>query len=213
MKRMLIGFIFFIFSFFLFAQEISYENYKLHQGDVISIEVLDHGELSKTITILPDGTIEYPILGNMKVIGLTPGELSEIVKRHLTAYITIPVVTVYVRKIYGNKINIIGFVNHAGSYQIYKPIDIPQALSLASGITNIRKVKYLKILRKDGELITVKLSRLWENKKKLEKNKKLLLYPGDTLIIPPPKEFNWAMLSSIISALGFMLSVYSVFGS
>ena len=209
--KIILFFFFILFKSFSFCENFPGDDYKLQRGDVISIEVLDHPQLSKTMTILPDGTIEYPILGSLKIMGMTPSELSEIVKKHLTAYITIPVVTVYVRKIYGNRINIIGYVNRAGAYQIYEPINIPKALSLAAGIKNIRKVKYIKILRKNGEMITIKLSLLWKRDKNLKTHKMLLLYPGDTLIVPPPREFNWSILSSITSILGFMLSAYIVF--
>ncbi len=213
MKRNLLFLIILLLIFYnLSSDEVNKnEQYFLQKGDKITIEVLDHKQLSKTLTILPDGTIEYPILGNMKIEGLTPSELSEIIKKHLTSYITMPVVSVYVRSIYGNKINVIGYVNRAGSFQIYKPVDIPTALSFAYGIKNIRKVKYIKILRKDGTLITVKLSTLWKNNKDKKVENKLLLFPGDTVIVPPPKEFNWAMLSSITAALGLIVSVYTVF--
>jgi len=196
------------------AQEITIskeaEEYILKRGDRLSIEVMDHPEFTKKVRILPDGTIEYPILGNMLVEGLSAKQLGEIIKHNLEPYVPIPVVTVYVTEIYGESINIIGYVNSPGTYQIYEPLDIPTALSKAGGIQNIRKVKYLKILRKNGEVIKIKLSSLWETEKIIvSEESKLKLYAGDTLIVPPPKEFNWSMLNAFISIIALSLSIYN----
>ncbi len=196
------------------AQEITIskeaEEYILKRGDRLSIEVMDHPEFTKQVRILPDGTIEYPILGNMLVAGLSPKQLGDVIKHNLEPYVPIPVVTVYVTEIYGESINIIGYVNSPGTYQIYEPLDIPTALSKAGGIQNIRKVKYLKILRKNGEVIKIKLSSLWETEKIIvSEESKLKLYAGDTLIVPPPKEFNWSMLNAFISIIGLSLTIYN----
>ena len=196
------------------AQEITIskeaEEYILKRGDRLSIEVMDHPEFTKKVRILPDGTIEYPILGNMLVAGLSPKQLGDVIKHNLEPYVPIPVVTVYVTEIYGESINIIGYVNSPGTYQIYEPLDIPTALSKAGGIQNIRKVKYLKILRKNGEVIKIKLSSLWETEKIIvSEESKLKLYAGDTLIVPPPKEFNWSMLNAFISIIALSLSIYN----
>jgi len=196
------------------AQEITIskeaEEYILKRGDRLSIEVMDHPEFTKKVRILPDGTIEYPILGNMLVEGLSAKQLGEIIKHNLEPYVPIPVVTVYVTEIYGESINIIGYVNSPGTYQIYEPLDIPTALSKAGGIQNIRKVKYLKILRKNGEVIKIKLSSLWETEKIIvSEESKLKLYAGDTLIVPPPKEFNWSMLNAFLSIIALSLSIYN----
>lgn len=196
------------------AQEITIskeaEEYILKRGDRLSIEVMDHPEFTKKVRILPDGTIEYPILGNMLVAGLSPKQLGDVIKHNLEPYVPIPVVTVYVTEIYGESINIIGYVNSPGTYQIYEPLDIPTALSKAGGIQNIRKVKYLKILRKNGEVIKIKLSSLWETEKIIvSEESKLKLYAGDTLIVPPPKEFNWSMLNAFLSIIALSLSIYN----
>ena len=138
-----------ILTILLNAQEITITKeageYILKRGDRLSIEVMDHPEFTKQARILPDGTIEYPILGNMLVDGLSPKQLGDVIKHNLETYVPIPIVTVYVTEIYGESINIIGYVNKPGTYQIYEPLDIPTALSKAGGIQNIRKVKYIKI--------------------------------------------------------------------
>ncbi|OQX70797.1 MAG: hypothetical protein B6D62_03530 [Candidatus Cloacimonas sp. 4484_275] len=197
-----------------FAQEtVSMpDEYYLQKGDRLSIEVMDHPEFTKQVQILPDGTIEYPILGNLRVVGMTATELGDIIKENLQPYVPIPIVTVYVTKIYGQNINIIGYVNNPGNYQIFEALDIPDALARAGGIKNIRKVKYVKIIRKNGDVINIKLASLWfsENINENPQNR-LKLEEGDTLIVPPPVEFNWAIVSALVSIINISLTIYTMF--
>jgi len=188
------------------------EEYYLQKGDKLSIEVMDHPEFTKQVRILPDGTIEYPILGNLRVVDMTSRELGEIIKENLQPYVPIPIVTVYVTEIYGQNINVIGYVNRPGTFQIYESLDIPDVLAIAGGIKNIRKVKYVKIIRKNGDVINIKLSNLW-NSSNLDQNSqnRLKLNTGDTLIVPPPVEFNWSIVSAFASLVTVAISIYTVF--
>ena len=202
-----------IFTLSLFAQEQLPETneYILSAGDRISIEVMDHPEFSKELQILPDGSIEYPILGNLIIADLSSRQLSEIIKNNLEPYVPNPIISVYVTSIYDEKINIFGYVNRPGSYQIFKPVNLVEAFSIAGGIKNVRKVKRVKLIKKDGSIIDIKVSRIWFSSDKISTENELKLYPGDTLIIPPPFEFNWSMFSALISLISLSLSVYQVF--
>ncbi len=202
-----------IFTLSLFAQEQLPETneYILSAGDRISIEVMDHPEFSKELQILPDGSIEYPILGNLIIADLSSRQLSEIIKNNLEPYIPNPIISVYVTSIYDEKINIFGYVNRPGSYQIFKPVNLVEAFSIAGGIKNVRKVKRVKLIKKDGSIVDIKVSRIWFSSDKISTENELKLYPGDTLIIPPPFEFNWSMFSALLSLISLSLTVYQVF--
>jgi polysaccharide export outer membrane protein len=202
-----------LFTLALFAQEqlATTTEYILSAGDRISIEVMDHPEFSKELQILPDGSIEYPILGNLVIAGLSSRQLSEIIKHNLEPYIPNPVISIYVTSIYDEKINIFGYVNKPGSYQIFKPVNLVESFSIAGGIRNVRKVKHVKLIRKDGTIIDIKVSEIWFSNNKISTENELKLYPGDTLIVPPPFEFNWSMFSALISLLSLSLSVFQVF--
>ena len=56
------------------AQELS--SYKLGSGDMISIRVLGEDELKRERVRLSDaGTVSFPILGEIRVKGMTAGAL------------------------------------------------------------------------------------------------------------------------------------------
>lgn len=192
--------------------DLTREEYILKKGDKLSIEVMDHPEFTKQVQILPDGSIEYPILGNMRVANVSAHDLSEVIKQSLQPYVTIPIVTVYITSIYGESVNIIGYVNKPGAYQIFESLGLMDALAMAGGIQNIRKIKYVKVIRKNGEVLNIRLSDLWERSNiQTAGNDKLMLHAGDNLIVPPPREFNWARLSTIVSIIAASIGIYNAF--
>lgn len=187
------------------------EQYILKKGDVISIVVMEHPEFTKaSIRVLPDGGIEYPLLGNIKAEGMTVSVLRKLIEKRLLPYVTIPVVTIYVERIYGHKVNIIGYVTSPGEYQIYEPLKLTDALALARGIKNIRDVKELRLIRKNGEIFDVEIRDLWFSNSVEASEDQLLIYEGDTLVVPPPREFPWHIYTAILATISLAINVYSV---
>lgn len=187
------------------------EQYVLKKGDIISISVMEHLEFTKqSIRVLPDGGIEYPLLGNIKAEGMTVSVLRKIIEKRLLPYVTIPVVTIYVEKIYGHKVNVIGYVNSPGEYQIYEPLKITDALALARGIKNIRDVKEIRLIRKNGEIFDVEVRDLWFSNSLEISGDQLLIFEGDTIVVPPPREFPWHIYTAILATLSLAINVYSV---
>ncbi len=190
---------------------IATEQYVMKKGDIISIVVMEHPEFSKSsIRVLPDGGIEYPLLGNIKAEGMTVSTLRKLIEKRLLPYVTIPVVTIYVEKIYGHKISIIGFVTSPGEYQIYEPLKLTDALALARGIKNIRDVKELRLIRKNGEIFDVEIRDLWFSSTIETSDDQLMIFEGDTLVVPPPREFPWHIYTAILATISLAINVYSV---
>lgn len=197
------------------AQEAGSERkdpeYLLKKGDKISVVVMEHPEFTREIQIMPDGTIEYPLLGNIYVIGLMPAELAKLIKDNIGPFVAKPVVTVYVTQIHGQTINIIGYVNKPGSFQIFEPVDLLSALSLAGGIKNGEKIKTLTLIRKDGQVFRFTMNDLLAGQQETEYGIALTMDVGDTLIAVSPRTINWGLISSLFSlmALGVQILIYS----
>lgn len=190
---------------------IETEQYVLKRGDTISIAVMEHAEFTKqSIRVLPDGGIEYPLLGNIKAEGMTVSTLRKIIEKRLLPYVTIPVVTIYVEKIYGHKISVIGYVTSPGEYQIYQPLKLTDALALARGIKNIRDVNEIRLIRKSGEIFDVEIRDLWFSNSIEASADQLLIFEGDTIVVPPPREFPWHIYTAILATISLAINVYSV---
>ena len=117
----------------LLASDAGLSNYRLGSGDKISITVFDEPELSISKVRLSDaGTVSYPMLGEIKVLGLTVSQLENLVTGKLKGkYLVDPQVSVSIeeyRKFYVN-----GMVKSPGGFPYQPGLTVRQAVSLAGG--------------------------------------------------------------------------------
>ncbi|MEM6450708.1 MAG: polysaccharide biosynthesis/export family protein [Cyanobacteria bacterium P01_D01_bin.105] len=68
--------------------------YILGAGDQVSLSVIGYPEFTGTIAILPDGSVTLPLIGPLRVDGLTPNQLSLVLTQRLRTYLVDPVVNV-----------------------------------------------------------------------------------------------------------------------
>ena len=99
-------------------------------------------------------------------------------------------------------VNVVGFVNRPGQVPIFEPTDLITLLSRAGGITNIKRCKYITIVRLDQSFEVIKVKDLFNLKSKPEIIPKLNV--GDTIYVVEPKEFNWAKLT-FFTSLGYII--------
>lgn len=96
------------------------------------------------------GEIQLPLIGNLKVVGLTTENISKEIQKRLTTYLKQPSVNV---RVLNFKISVIGDVARPNIYQIpNERVTVPEALGLAGdlNITGIRN-NVLLIRETDGK--------------------------------------------------------------
>jgi polysaccharide export outer membrane protein len=115
------------------AQSPELSTYKLGPGDVISIRVLGEDELRRERVRLSDaGTVSFPVLGEIKVKGLTAGALEQRVTQGLKGrYLLNPQVTVTIEEYRNFFLN--GMVEKPGSYPYSPGLTVLKAVALAGG--------------------------------------------------------------------------------
>jgi polysaccharide export outer membrane protein len=184
--------------------------YVLRPGDVIQIKVVDHDEFTQKAKIRPDGKINYPVIGEINVSGLTSAQLVKIMEEKLAPYINNVVVSVSIESYFSNKIFIIGDVYRSGEHKIFEPIDVVKALALAGGLKN-SKTNMLRIVRADGDVINVELQKFFKKKSAAELEN-YTLYPGDTLYVPERFKIPWSALAVIVGIANILLQMYVIIG-
>ncbi len=106
-----------------------------------------------------DGYIDFPILGRIKVDGLTRWELSELIKNRLVAggYLSDAVVVV---EFMNFKVSVIGEVNSPGTYSIQgDKVTVLQAISLARDLTIFGQRENVTVIReRDGERVMYQIN-------------------------------------------------------
>lgn len=125
-------------------------SYTLNAGDVLDISVWREDDLQRQVLVLPDGTISFPLAGQIDAAGRTTEDVQLTISERLEKYIPGAVVTVSVLNVSGNKVYVIGAVNNPGEFQVTRSIDVMQALSLAGGLTPFAGEDSIRILRREN---------------------------------------------------------------
>ncbi len=203
----------FLFVCFLVSFSAVYgavDEYILRPGDVIGINVVEHEEFSQKAKIRPDGRINYPLIGEIDVSGLTSAQLVKVMEEKLAPYVNNVVVSITIDSYFSNKIFIIGDVSRSGEYQIFEPVDVIKAIALAGGFKN-PKVKNIRIVRASGDVVTLSVNNFWKKKSSREKEK-YLLYPGDTLYVPESFKIPWSTIATVTTIVNMLLTMWFMFG-
>lgn len=130
--------------------------YGIGSGDVVNVVVWNHPELvlapaGSTLTtdssglaavgngynVSPDGFIQFPLIGNFKIGGLTETQAAEQLTRRLAKYINNPQVTLRVQAYRAGRVYVDGEVRTPGLQAINDiPMSLPEAISRAGGLTS-----------------------------------------------------------------------------
>ena len=94
--------------------------YRLGQGDVVRITVYQNPDLTLETRVTEAGVISYPLLGNIRIGGLSVTAAEKLVADGLRGgnFVKQPQVNVVVVQVRGNQANVLGQVNRPGRYPI-----------------------------------------------------------------------------------------------
>ena len=158
--------------------------YRIGYNDTLNVHVWREPELTRDVTVTPDGRVTFPLIGNIVAEGRTVIELKEIITKKLKKYVTAPEVTVIVNESRSRMFYIIGKVNAPGAYPLAPNMTVLQALSNAEGLTEWANSKNILIVRREGNKeVQLRFNyKEFISGKKLEQN--ILLKPNDTIVVP-----------------------------
>ena len=135
-------------------------------------------------TVSAEGTIEYPVLGTLKVEGMTRNELAAFIKGEIMGrgLIKDPVVTVEFLNV---GVSVLGEVNSPGRYDMnVDALTILEAISLARDLSIQGNRQNIKVLRKDGDKLQTYVLDITDTEK-LVKSPAYYLRQGDIIYVEP----------------------------
>jgi polysaccharide biosynthesis/export protein len=167
--------------------------YRLNSGDVVQISVWREEELQRQALVQPDGSISFPLIGQVAAAGRTVGEVEAEIAGRLARFIPDAVATVELLEARGNKIYVMGEVNRPGEYQLGSTLTVVQAIGLAGGFTQYAATDRIRVLRKggrggEGGTATVDYGRIASGRDGGAAD--VELRAGDTVIVPEEKLFS-----------------------
>lgn len=116
------------------ASKMSRPQYTIGVEDVLNIFVWQNEDLSRDVTVRPDGRISLPLVDDIEVEGLTIPELDKVVTAKLQEYIKYPEVSISIRRLGGKRVIVLGEVNYAGVYQVTGTESVLEAIAMAQGL-------------------------------------------------------------------------------
>lgn len=161
------------------------DEYRIGEGDVVQISVWGEPTASvQSVVVRPDGKITMPLIKDVAVSGLTPGEAEKLITEQLSSVIKAADVTVIVTEINSKKVFIVGAVKKEGPIPYTYRMTVMQALSEAGGLTDYAKRKKIYVLRNEnGRQYQLPFDYDAVLKgRRMELN--IPLQSGDTLVIP-----------------------------
>ncbi len=174
-------------------------NYRIAVDDVLSIRVMNQPDLSVQVSVLPDGKISYPILGDVKVAGFTTEQISRRITSALAKRFVRPQVTVNVMSRQIDQISVIGSaIRTPGNRNLKEGWRVLDALADAGGLS-VDKPGWATayLLRRGSTLpIPINLVRLMTN---TDPNENQPLKAGDMLFIQAldPSQIQVSVLGEV----------------
>lgn len=128
----------------------------LGEGDSIRITVFQNPDLTTETRISENGTITFPLIGEISLAGLTPARAEARIAEHLVKgkFLVKPQVSLNVVQVRSRQVSVLGQVGRPGRY----PLDDTSAnltdiLALAGGISPTGDDNVTVTMRRDGKIV------------------------------------------------------------
>jgi polysaccharide export outer membrane protein len=131
-------------------------------GDVFEVSVLGEKDLPKEYRVQPDGSVDFPYIDRLKVGGLEPQQIEELIKGELVSHkiLVSPQVTLVVKQYNSKRVSVIGSVNKPGSLPWTEGMKLVDAISLSGGFTSLADANHVLVTRLvvGGKTVTATVS-------------------------------------------------------
>ena len=191
------------------------QEYRLSKYDVLNIVIIglnqninssnSQRELGlNDIIIGPDGYVNLPYVGAVKLVGLTTTEANKLLTEKLGEYIKIPSLTIMVKEYGPRKVYVMGEVKTPGIYNLSSDyMNVFAALSSAGGVTKKSRPKHIGVVRVlDGKVHMCEIN-FDAYVKKQDINQNIALQDGDMIYVPQSNKIDLQEdVMPIASAIG-----------
>jgi polysaccharide export outer membrane protein len=155
---------------------------RLGIDDVFEVRVLGEKDLSDLYRIAADGTIDYPFIGRISVVGMRSGDVQSLIAAQLAdGYLKKPQVSVMVKEWNSRKVSVIGQVQRPGSVSYFTNMTIVDAIAAAGGFTGIASKNSVTLRREAKGSVQSRSYPVADISEGRAPN--VVLRPGDILVV------------------------------
>ncbi len=139
-------------------------SYEIGSGDVLEVDIWQQPELNTVATVYGDGTVILPVVGSVKLVGMTPAQAAGLISKKFSTFNPrISQVTVRVTEFNSKSLFVMGEVTTPGRYGFETIPDLVAVLSEAGGPTEDAALSGILITRShsaSGKALTVDLEKI-----------------------------------------------------
>lgn len=161
--------------------------------------------LSKTVTVLSDGSITYPLVGALQVAGLTPVAAGQRIAAALAAYVRRPTVSVIVEKEVPLSVKVLGAVDHNGEVPLQSGDRLVDVLAKAGvspySYPDLNHITINRIEAGAGHVYNVNLYKLLLDS---DYSADPVIRAGDIVYVPKARQVNLSNYANLPFALYYL---------
>jgi polysaccharide export outer membrane protein len=133
------------------AEAPSAPEYPLGPGDIVKINVYNNPDLTTEAEISQNGTISFPLVGEVKIGGLSRADAEKAISASLGqgGFVPNAHVNMLVLQYRSQQVSVIGEVNKPGKYPINQMVTVTDLIAMAGGI-GPKGGSMVTIIKKDG---------------------------------------------------------------
>jgi polysaccharide export outer membrane protein len=183
---------------------------RIEPGDVLEIVVLGEEELSRTLMVMHNGLISFPLIGDVHVDGLTTDEAANLLVEKLKKYFTHPAISVILKSPSTPHVSVFGEVLKPGAVEYQRGLKVTDYVALAGGTTHragLRRIKVIRIVSGKPVVETINLASVIKSGKQ---DQNFELKSGDWIYIPSRFTINWATLLQAATLLVSLVNLYII---
>jgi polysaccharide export outer membrane protein len=152
-------------------------------GDGFEVRVFNEPDMGGGFQVQEDGTIDFPLIGRLNVLGMTQAEVAALLETKLgEGYLRDPHVTLVLTSRENLEVTVDGEVAQPGSFPYVAKLTLVQAISNAGGLTEMAQSRRVKLTRKGPQGVgtyEVSVKAITDGRAE-----DILLQPGDIIFVP-----------------------------
>ena len=131
------------------SQQVYEADTTLGPGDIFDVRVFRQEDLSGTYSVSSEGTIAFPLIGEVAVAGKTPVAVERELRMRLAdGYLRNPQVSVLVKEYKSKKLSVFGQVREPGTLSYVEGMSVVEAIAQAGGFTDLARKNAVTVTRK-----------------------------------------------------------------
>jgi len=176
------------------------ERYRLQAGDVIEVQYRLTPEFNDTVAVQPDGYITLPMIGDVKIGGLTLDQTRAALLEKAQVKLKDPELNVKLREFERLFITVFGEVERPGRIELRGAMTAVEALAAAGGFKDSAKHSQVVLFRKlNADWAEAKEIDLKGSLGKRDLAEDLNLRPGDLVYVPKNRISKVERVMKIVS--------------